>query len=177
MDSGAFYQLKDNQSRWPSVMLYLAIFLLAIVFLIYIVLALKVNIDTKKINDLDIKALLYNTPEQKKVEAKVLAYKKKIDDVSQIINNHKISLNIFNFIEKKTLPSVWFSNLSILEAKNNINLGGESDNMATLSNQIKVLEESKDYVIAISVLNSQITEQGKIKFTLSLTLNPKIFSY
>ena len=177
MDSSAFYQSNDNQSRWPNIVLYVAIFLLVCVVLIYVMLTLKINVDTQKVNALDIKALAYNTPEQKKIEAKVLAYKKKIDDVSQIINNHKISLNIFNFIEKKTLPSVWFFNLSISGQKNNINLGGESDNMTTLSNQIKVLEESKDYVTAISVLNSQITEQGKIKFTLSLALNPKIFSY
>ena len=112
-------------------------------------------------------------------EKKVLDYKKKIDDFSVIVRNHSISSNIFSFLEESILPDVWFSNFDMSQSNNRIQLAGESKDMKTFSRQIQVFEKSQDYVkdINISVLDSQVNEEGRVRFVLSFSLDPKIFTY
>src|SRR3989344_5515805 len=82
---------------------------------------------------------------------------------------------IFTFIEENTLPTVWFSNFSMSESSNDLRLSGESNNMETLSHQISILENNKDYVSNINILNSQVGTGGTIRFVLNASLNPEIF--
>lgn len=177
VDFSLFYQLRNNQFRWMNAIFYFACVLLIVTIFCYCIFAFKVYLQSQKINELDKKLAVYGTDQQKESEKKVLDYKKKIDDFTTIINSHKISLNVFSFIEEKTLPDIWFSSINVSEVKDEINLSGESKNMETLSRQIKTFEESKDYIKDINVLNSQVEQQGKIIFTLNLSLNPNIFTY
>ncbi len=177
MDFSLFYQLRNKQSRWIDVIFYSVFALLIATVLCYGFFAFRVYFQNQQINELDKKILAYNTVQQKAYEKEVLDYKKKIDDYAIIINSHKISSNVFNFIEKKTLPNVWFSNLNVSEVANEIDLSGESENMKALSSQVQIFEESKDYIKNITVLDSHIAEHGKINFNLRLSLDPKIFAY
>ena len=120
--------------------------------------------------------LAYGTTQQKLSEQHVLNYKKQIDDFTDILNNHTLSLNIFNFIQDNTLSNVWFSNLSVSEVKNEINLQGHTQTMETLSNQISTFEKNKDYIKSVGVVNSQTGKDGKIAFILKFEVYPKIFT-
>ncbi len=166
-----------SRSFWINVVFYFFLALLLVSILLYAFFVLRVYLQKKKISEIDDKIATYGTKEQKANEKQVLDYKKKIDDFAIIINNHRISSNIFGFVEDKTLPSVWFSNFDMSESSNEIRLTGEAESMETLSRQVKTFEESKDYVKSISVLSSQTESDKKIRFILNLILDPKIFNY
>ena len=114
---------------------------------------------------------------QKSYADKVSIYKQKIDDFASIINSHKISSNVFSFIEEKTLPNVWFSSFNMAQGTNEMRVSGEAESLATLSRQVNFFEGSQDYIKGISVLSSQVDETGRVKFLINLLLNPKIFEY
>ncbi len=177
MDFNLSYFLKNKDSLWVSVIFYfLCAFLVALIFS-YSVITFKVRLQNQEMNELDNRIATYGMSQKKIYEKKIIDYKKKIDDFGLIINNRKISSNIFSFIEENTLPNIWFSNLNILQSANEIKLSGEAENMETLSNQIQVFERSQDYIKNINILNSQVEPSGKINFILSLSLDPKIFTY
>lgn len=177
MDFSTLYQSNSNTFKWANLLFYVAFGFLVLTIFCYGIFTIKVFLEEETIRQLNEKILMHTTPQDALMESKILDYKKKIDDFTVLVNDHRISSHMFNFIEQKTLPKVWFSNVSVSQAKSEINLAGEAANMETLDNQVHVFEESRDYVNTITVLNSEVTSQGRIKFIVSLSLNPKIFAY
>ncbi len=177
MDFNLSHLLKNKDSLWVSVIFYLLCALLIILIFSYFIITLKVNLQTQKINDIDKRTVTDGIYQQKINEKKVLDYKKKIDGFSLIFSNHKISSDIFNLIEENTLPKIWFSNFDMSQSTNKIKLSGEAEDMETLGRQVQVFEKNKDYIKSTNILDSQVEPSGKIRFTLSLSLDPSIFAY
>lgn len=175
MNFNLLYQLK-NKSWWTEVFFYFSIVSLSVAILTYGVFAYKYYIQDQEINEINEKMLAFPTVQQKEQEKEVFDYKKKIDDFSAILNNQKFFSNVFVFMEKNTLPNVSFSLFDITESLREVRLSGETDNMSSLSHQIQVFEENKDYVKSISVLNSQLGANGATKFVLNISFHPQIFN-
>lgn len=169
-------QLKKRESLLNDSLFYLASALLIGVVFCYLLFSLKVYLQERRINYLENRIATYGTDQQRLYEKKFLDYKKRVNDFANIIKEHKISSNVFLFVEERTLSNVWFSNFDLSESINEIKLSGEAEDMGTLSKQVYVLEES-EYVKSISVLNSQFTPNKKVRFILTLSLDPKIFNY
>src|SRR5258706_8096404 len=106
MDFSLFYQFKNNRSQWVNYAFYIASILLIATVFFYGIFTFKVYFQNQKIDELNRSMLIYGTNEQKASEKKALDYKRKIDDFTTLINNHKVSLNVFNFLEEKTLSNV-----------------------------------------------------------------------
>ncbi len=166
-----------NKAVWITVVFYVMVILLIVAATCYGILAFKVYFYHQKISEIRTSISAYGTPEEKAYEKLVFDNKQQVDDFTTIINDHKISSNVFNFIESNTLPSVWFFSFNMSETNNELRLAGEAENMEMLSRQFKIFETSTDYIKNISVLNSQVAPSGRPNFTLSITLNPNIFDY
>jgi hypothetical protein len=177
MNFSSLYQPKNNQSQWIDVIRYFFSSLLVAAIFCYLVFVAKAYLLQQQINVLDQGILAQSTPAQNASEARLQGYKKEIADYAALIDSHSVSSNLFNFIEEKTLPDVSFSSLTLSETKNDLQLVGQADTMAALSNQINIFEENKDDVKNIDVLNSSVVKPGKITFTLDISLNPDIFSF
>lgn len=175
--SGQFSRLKDNQSQWVTIGYYLSVALVIVTVFCYVIFSFKVYLQNQQIDDINQKILSSTSGKNKLDEQRVTTYKKKLDDFASIINNHRISLNIFDFIESKTLPDVWFSGFNVAEAAGTINFSGTAKNMEALSAQMKVFETSRDAITNIGLLSSQSAADGKVTFTLSISFNPSIFNY
>lgn len=160
-----------------NVVFYLMFAGFIVVIFLYGIFYFKVSKANQAIFAIEEKISAYGTPEQKEHEQQVFDYKKKIDDFAVLVANHKMSSNIFTFLEAGTLPNVVFSGFTLSQAESEIRLSGEADSMATLSRQFEVLESNKKYVQSLSVLNSQITPAGKMAFVFNIVLKPEIFSY
>jgi|SRR3989344_857598 len=171
------FDLLKSKSLWISIIFYFFVALLIASVFSYAVLMLKVYFQDKKISEIDIKINAYGTAEQKLNEKEILNYKKKIDDFTSILNSHRISSNIFIYIEENTLPNVWFSNFAVSESKSKLRLTGEAENMETFSSQVHIFENDKGNIKSIDVLNSKISSSGKTNFTIELSLEPKLFDY
>ena len=169
--------VKNGKSWWKDLVFYCAIALLIASLFSYGIFYYKAHLLNQKVGELDDKIAVYGTKEQKDYEKEVLDYKKKIDDFSTIIASHKISSNVFSFMEASTLPEVWFLSFDMSQPTNEIRLLGETDSMETLSRQVQIFEKNRDYVKNITVLNTQLGSLGKVTFNLNLSLEPKIFDY
>ena len=176
MQHNVVYQQKDNSWMINSAF-YLMLAGLILVMFLYGVFYIKVVMESQTIAAIDEKIAVYGTDQQKQHEKEVLDYKKNIDAFATLLAAHKMSSNIFTFLEIKTLPNVVFSSFTMSESRNEIRLTGEADTMATLSRQFTILEGSADYIQNISVLNSQVIPSGKIGFVFNISLNPGIFAY
>ena len=176
MDFSLFHQINNPQSRLMKIVFYGALALLAATVVFYLIFAFKIYLQNQKINELDQKILAYGDDKQRALEKKYVDYKKKINDVTALINNHKISSNVFSLIEQKTLPNVWFSSFNASLIQGEVNLIGETESMQTLSSQVRIFEESTDYIENVVVISSQASEKGRVTFSLNISLNPKIFT-
>lgn len=168
----------EVKSSWKEVAFFASLILVVLVAFTYGLLLYKTQSQEQEILMLGKKVTAYNSASYQMAEKQVLDYKKKIDDLAQILGGRKISSNVFSVIEANTLPQVWFNNFSMSGADNKIILGGEAQTMQVFTQQIRVFEQDNHYITGVTIINSQIEPtSGKISFSLQLTLDPKVFSY
>jgi len=91
-----------------------------------------------------------------KKEEELNPIEKKIDDFGELLQKHKIPLNIFNFLEKICLPS------------------GHTNTFVTLEQQILVLKQDP-FVKSLNISGVSINEKGEIDFTFLLVFASQIF--
>ncbi len=98
-------------------------------------------------------------------EAELEPINQKIDDFNTLLAGHKKTLDIFIFLEKICLSTVWFSDFSFENGE--INLSAEADNFTTLEQQIDILEK-EPLLTSSNITGVSLGEEGKIIFNLSL---------
>lgn len=176
MDFSIFYQLRTKKIWWVDVVFYFVISLLVSTVLCYLIFILKIYLQQEELKNLDQAILTVGTDAQKEQEKTVFNYQKKINDYAQLIATHKFASNIFSFLEKETLPNVWFSKFGTVVLQNQVDLSGEAESLDTLSRQTLAFEKN-ELVKKVSILTSNVGELGKVNFNLSLVLDPKIYNY
>lgn len=177
MDFGIFYRLKLNNKAWLiDVVFYFSASLLIAAVFCWLIFILKIYIQNKTISDLDIKIQQVGAEDQKNQEKDVLKYKKKINDFALLAENHKIASNVFDFLQKETLPGIWFDKFGLQTSQGKIALSGESENLDALSRQVLKLENN-ELVKKVDVLSSSVGSAGKINFELSITIDQKVYDY
>ncbi len=176
MALNVFNKFKEKESLIAKYFFIVSCAFLIIVLFCYFIILLKIYLQQNQINTLQGDASSYTTNQQKMYEKKFSEYKKKISDFSSVINDHRISSNIFTFLEEKTLPNVWFYNFDLSENTAELNLSGEAKSGEDFSKQVREFEKSS-YIKSVSVLDSRISNSGGLLFILKISLDPKIFNY
>jgi len=110
-------------------------------------------------------APLEKTITEKETELKLIS--QRIDDFNILLTAHKKTLDMFVFLEKICLPSVWFSDFSFSSETGEVNLSAKADNFATLEQQINVLKQ-ESVLRSSSITGVSVSEEGEILFNLSL---------
>jgi hypothetical protein len=175
MNFSIIYQLRTKKFWWLDVIFYFVISLLIATIICYFIFSIKIYFQNKKIKDLEAAMATIGTEQQKVYEEKIFDFQKKINDFAILLGEHKISSNVFSFIEQYTLSNVWFNKFNMNEEGLEVNLSGEAETTEALSRQISILEENQ-YIKKINLLNSGTGEGGKINFNLTLLLEPQIFT-
>jgi hypothetical protein len=176
MDFSVIFQLRTKKFWWMDVIFYFVVSLLIATVFCYFVFLFKNNMIRKQIND-QVSALhTVGTDQQKSHEADVLKYQKKINDFSGLLKDHQFASNVFAFMQAQTMPNIWFSQFTLDEKSNSVQLSGESDNMDAFSRQVAVLENNK-YVKNLGSLSSSLGESARTEFNMGLVLDPTIFNY
>ena len=98
-------------------------------------------------------------------EAELEPISREIDDFNILLAGHKKILDIFIFLEKICLPSVWFSDFRLEDKE--VNLFVQADNFATLEQQISILEQELA-LRSSNITEVSVSEEGNITFNLSL---------
>jgi len=126
-------------------------------------------------------------------ELEITPIKEKINNFSNLIENHKSLINIFTIIENNCFPNVQFTNLNFDLSTGNAILSAHTDDLITVEEQFASIK--KDPLLSNVILsgvsfsgevekgetsNSEISENEKIEkgvdFSLELTFKPEVFS-
>ncbi len=174
MDFGIIYQLKIKKFWWLDTIFYFVVALLLATIICFVIFTVKISFQEKRLKDLENNIVNTGTAEQKESEKKVFEYQKKIDNFATILASHKIPTNILKFFEQITLPNVWFNNFLIGAQTAGVQVSGEAESTIALSRQILTLEQN-EFIKNISDLTSELTETGRIRFNMNLSINPDIF--
>lgn len=167
----------NNNHTLSDYLFYALVVLVAAAIFAYLILDFKIHLQNQIIAQLGHNASVPISLDQQTYKQKIMDYKKKIDDFAVLLDNHKSALNVLNFVEENTIANVWFYNFDMRDSSESVRLSGQSANMDALSAQVGALEKNQDYVRGINVLNSQVSPDGKVTFTMDISFNPKIFDY
>lgn len=169
-------KLRDNKLWWVDVVFYFIISSLIATILCYLIFAVKISLQKESIKDFEARLITVGTEEQKEMEKQIFVEQKRINDYAPLIKDHRVSSNMLAFLEKNTLPNVWYSRFSVGNKGADVTLSGEAESVETFSKQVSVFEEN-EYMIKITVLSSTPGEKGRVSFNLLISLDPKIFNF
>jgi hypothetical protein len=168
--------IRNKQFWWGDVIYNLALTFILITVFAYVLFSYKIYLYNGQIDDVNKRISSYGTPEQKEYEKEIFAAKKKIDDFSSIIGDHKISSNILSFVQDHTISNVWFSNFDMSQTTDDLKLSVQAQNIDAVSKQILVFEQEDTYVKKVSLSGVSKSVDGGVSFSLDLLLEPKIFN-
>jgi len=163
-------------SKWINILFYFSLALLIFSIASYFILDYSLKKSRKILTDLEESLARKETPEEIVLEKEILGYQKKIKDFSQLIGQHLETSEVFNFIQKNSHPSVWFSQFNLDSRENIILISGTTDSFETFNQQILIFKR-ENFVQDINIKKILIGKKGKIEFILSLSIDPKIFSF
>lgn len=175
MESLSFDKQESRGFFWREAFFYLNAVAFVFAAFCYFTIVYLINVQKQANAALHNDLSVYGSQEQRLSEERFLEQKRKIEDFARIISGRKISSNLFNIVEKHTMPDVWFSSFESSLTDNRLELTGEAENMGALSRQIRVFEENQKSIRSVTVLNSQSLETGKVSFVLSILLSPEVF--
>lgn len=169
---------KNKRSPLASFFLYSVLLL----FLAFVASYFAFNIYQKKMtNELSqIQKGLEKSPTEQALEEEIfgsetkIGYQQKIKDFNALLNAHKLPVNFFNFLEENTHPKVWFSRFNLDLEKNLLDFSGYADNFEVLGQQTLIFK-NQNFIKDINLPKVSLGKDGKVRFDLQLTIDPKIF--
>jgi len=176
MDFSGIFQIKTKKFWWMDVIFYFVISLLVATIFCYVVFLAKNYFQRAEIEE-KVEALkTVGTKQQKEQEEYVLLYQRKIKDFTTLLSGHEFASSVFAFMQKETMPNIWFKQFNLDGKSDSMQLTGESDDMDSLSRQVANLERN-EYVKNLTALSSSLGDSAKIEFNLKMVLEKKIFDY
>ena len=160
----------------PRVRIFLdiSIFLFLSVLASYFILQQFVSIregelaDRKKLLEAE-----FTTTEQA-LEERVLGVRDQIESFARAIEIRKNSLNFFTFLEKNTVPDVFFIELDLKPQTHEATLSGQSADFFALEQQMLVLK-SNPAIVDIVLSDVGLGEGGLPEFRLRIEFNEEVF--
>ncbi len=158
---------------------YFVISLLIATLFCWLIFLVKNNMVKSDIKKEAVKLQGVGTNQQKEYEQIVIGYQKKIGDFAGLLKSHEFASNVFAFMEKQTMPNIWFKQFGLDEKNNGVQLSGEADSMDAFSRQVTVLESesNKKYIKNIGNLNTSLGDSARIQFSMDIMLDQSIFDY
>jgi len=161
---------------WQRILFYFSVFLLIAVTASYFALSffIKKSEQSKKI--LEEKIENARTPQMISIEKEVLDYQRKIEKVFPLLSQHIMNTKFFEFLESKTHPKVFFSQVSLDSKSAIVTLGGNTESFVTLEQQL-IIFRKEPRIEGITLGNFSISKEGEVNFELTLSLDPSIFNF
>lgn len=165
---------------WQNILFYFSIGLVLSILAAYGVLyhfTGRADDDAKKIEEAIQQG---KTPQILSLEDQMQSFKDRVDDFASLIVNHKFSSNFFgNFelktgiLERDTHPRVSFTEMNLDTTTNTATLSGVTENLEVVGQQVSLFQND-EMVESVRLSKVDINKDGKIEFTLNLTIKPAL---
>ncbi|OGZ24421.1 MAG: hypothetical protein A2896_01280 [Candidatus Nealsonbacteria bacterium RIFCSPLOWO2_01_FULL_43_32] len=159
--------------QWQNFVAYFCYALLIGLVLGYALLFYLEGKAISSLQNLEEKITQVATPEDRVAESMILATKKRINDFSTLLQDHKKSSNFLSFLEVNTLPKVWLTKLELNPAEAKALVSGQAPDFKTLGQQILILQ-GQEQVQSVDLTNLSIGKKGETVFSFDLYFNPQI---
>ncbi len=159
---------------WLKILFYILIALLLAAVLSYFILGHFQKKSLTALQNLEDTIAEEKTPQKFALEKEILSYQKKIKDFSLILDHHLLSSKSFSFLEKASHPRIWFSKINLSPGEALAIVSGRAETFPDLGQQLQIFK--KEALIKNATLSKiSLGEKGEIKFTLTLSFDPKFF--
>lgn len=166
---------REKEPLWPNILLAFSVLILIGAVIAYFLLGYFIKTNQEIIEVKEKAERQPRSSEEQETEKEVLQYKKKIDDFTPFLNQHKISSEFFNFLEKIIHPQVWISDLTLDVQKAETQISGEAEKTA-LGQQLLIFQENEQ-ILEANLSSIQIEEGEKVNFTILLSFDPEMFKF
>ncbi|MCD5396188.1 MAG: PilN domain-containing protein [Candidatus Pacebacteria bacterium] len=164
-------EVVEKESILVVLLFWFSIFLFIVSASLFLVFHLQTKRAEAELEKIKTELEKIGTPEQEALKEAIYDYKRKIDDFSYLLKNHKTPSEIFKLLEKNIHPDVWFSSFEFSSEKNHIILQGKARNFLALSQQVLIFEKLP-YVENIDLSKVRVGKGGDIEFNLSFIISP-----
>ncbi len=161
---------------WQKALFYFLIFLLVVLIVIYFTLNHLQEEAQVYFDGIEEELSKMETPETLAMETEVFAYKKRIDDFAPFLDEHVFSSRVFEFLENKTHPKVFFLKMSLDLRSSVVSLSGLTDNFLSLGQQLSILKK-EEMVESLGLSNIALSKRGGIEFDINISFDKKLFEY
>jgi Tfp pilus assembly protein PilN len=169
---------KTRKISFPDVIFYVVL----VLFLVLVAAYFALGFYQKKMETqlTEIKKSLEKTAEEKALEEEIfgsaekIGLQQEIQDFRDLVANHEMPLNVFNFLQESTHPRVWFQKFSLNVQQASLSLSGFAEDLEALSQQI-VIFRNQEIIKSTNLSGMSVTKEGDVSFNFQLTLDPKIF--
>lgn len=161
-------------SQWKNILFYFSLALLIFSVVSYFILDNSLREHQEKMVELKLALVEQVTPEKNILEKEILDYQKKIEDFSQLIRQNLKTSEIFTIIQKNSHPKTWFQQFNLDAKQAQVTLSGQTQSFESLGQQLLIFRE-EDVVKSANLGGISISQEGRIGFDFSLSLDPKIF--
>ena len=92
--------------------------------------------------------------------------------------NRKELSQIFNFLERNTLPKVQFKSFTAKAQESLLTIDGvvHEDDFTTLARQYLMLEKDKD-VSSVNLANISLSREREVEFTFDIVLKSNVYKF
>jgi hypothetical protein len=161
---------------WQRILLYFLIFLLIAIIIIYFLLGNFQKESEAYFKNLEKRLSEEKAPQIAELREENLDYKKRIEDFSLLFENHVLNKQFFEFIEAKSHPKVFFSEVNLNSQNLQASLFGLTDSFLSLGQQVLIFREDelvKDLILS----NVSIGKTGGVEFDLELFFKEELFNH
>jgi len=162
--------------KWLNYLFYFSFIILFLIIIGIFIINNYINNFQTALKELESFLVQIRTPENIALESEIRDYERKIKDFTPLLKEHLETSNIFNFLQKDCHPKVWFQQFSLDSRQNKVNVSGKTQNFETLGQQILIFKDDK-FVEDVKLEKVSLGKEGKIDFSLSISLNPQIFKW
>lgn len=109
-------------------------------------------------------------------EKELVPIKEKIDNFGVLIGQHQTSFDLYGFLEKNSLPRVWFYEFNFDSEQKTVSVSGQADSFITLEQQVNIFKKNQEsFLESVKLSNVEITEEGVINFEMEFIFKTEVF--
>jgi len=152
--------------------------ILLFAFLLFVYFGLKIGYENyleSEANSLDEKISQLSNAVSKEDQQKFITIYSQVVNLQDVLNNHLFTFNVFHFLEKNTLPQVFYSDASFAALSRKVTVNGQAGSLQVLAGQIMQFEKAPE-VESATLTNMNFNPNGNTSFSIDIVLKKDYLS-
>ncbi len=117
-----------------------------------------------------------NASIEKEQQKNLIEFYSQLVNIQELFNSHILTSNIFDFLEKNTYPSVYFTSIDFSISKKEGKINGLTSSYNILAQQLELFRLSPE-VEKVILNDSRLLKGGTVNFAITLILKQETLSF